>query len=123
MNWLLNPRVLSAIAVTAVLTFAYLHYIGLVSDLTRSREDLVSARANAEIAISAANGNAEQLRKAQAEHRFTVAIIEGLQDELAGYGAISSAAEAEIRQSPQEMNPPVAPVLEQLRARRFGGPK
>lgn len=101
----------------------WLHYRGLVNDLATAEDNLISARANAAIAIDAANTNGEQLRKTQEQHRLTVTIMEDLQEELADYADASSAAEAEIRKASPEMNPPVPGVLEQLRKRRFGGAK
>ena len=118
---LLNPRVLGFLAAAGLVTFAVLHYTGLRSDLATAIEDVAAARASAEIAIGAAEGNADALARAQAEHRRTLEVIADLEEELADWRDVSTEAEAEIHQAAPEDNPPVPGVLETLRQRRFGG--
>ena len=121
LSLLLNPRVLAILAVGAVVTFGWLHYSGLKSDLASAQEDLVAARAAAQVAIDAAETNAEALRRAEEEHRRTLAVMQELEEELDDLADISSQAEADILTAAPEDNPAVPGVLEQLRQNRFGG--
>lgn len=118
---LLNPRVLGLIAVVGVLTAGYFHYTGLRSDLEAAREDAVATRTNAEIAIAAAENNAEALRRAEEAHRRTLAVLQELEEERDDLADVSSQAEADILTASPEDNPTVPGVLEQLRQNRFGG--
>lgn len=118
---LLNPRVLLAIVVAGAITVGWLHYQGLVSDLETARQDLASARANLEIAIGVAEHNAEAARQADEDRRRTVAELEAAQEQLAAATAASREAEAEVRTAPAERDGSVAPLLDDLRLKRFGG--
>lgn len=118
---LLNPRVLAGILVAAALTLGWLHYRGLVSDLETARQDLASAQANLETAIGAAEHNAEAARQADEDRRRTVAELEAAQERLAAATAANREAEAEVQKAPAERDGPVAPLLDDLRLKRFGG--
>lgn len=120
---LLNPRVLLAIVAAGAIAFGGLHYQGLVRDLEAARQDLASARANLEIAIGVAEHNAETARQADEDRRRTVAELEAAHEQLAAATAVSREAEAEVRTAPADRDGPVAPLLDDLRLRRFGGVK
>lgn len=120
---LLNPRVLAAIGITALATFGYLHYRGLVDDLQTAQESLATARAAAQTAISTAKDNAAQAQKADEERRRVVAELEAAHAELDALKESSRDEERRILETPDSADGPVAPVLEQWRARRYGDPK
>lgn len=120
MSALLNLRVLAVLAIVAVMTAGYMHYTGLKADLQAAVEDAASARANAELAISAAEANAYQLAQEKKAHRRTIAILEDLQEELGDLEEEARREDAKILSSPPEANGPVPPVLGDFLLRRFG---
>jgi hypothetical protein len=120
---LLNPRVLAAIAVTALVTIGYVHYRNLVSDLQTAQESLSVARAAAQTAISTAKDNAAQAAKADEDRRRVVAELEAAHAELDALRASSRDEDRRILETPEADDGPVAPILEQWRARRYGGGK
>lgn len=120
-NLFTSPRFLAAAAVVGMLTVGYVHYRGLVSDLETARADLVSARLDAQQAISAAATNAAQAAKADADRRRVVAELEAAQAELESLRTASHAEEEKILTAPETADGPVAPLLEDWRKRRYGG--
>ena len=121
LNLLLNPKALAVISVIALVAVGYVHYRGLVSDLGTARADLVSAQADAALAISAAASNAEQAAKADEDRRRVVAALEAAQAELESLRTASHAEEERILTAPEEADGPVAPLLNEWRQRRYGG--
>lgn len=103
MNALLNPRVLGVLAIVAVIGFGWLHYTGLRSDLAEAQHELASAR--------------EEARR----YKEGMAVLEEAYEQLYASKAAAREAEAAVRSAPAADDGPVAPLLEDLRQRRFGG--
>ena len=118
---LLNPRVLAGILLACLIAAGWLNYRGLVSDLEAARQDLASARASLEVALSVAEQNAEAARQADEDRRRVVAELEAAHEQLAAAAAANREAEAEVRAAPDDRDGPVAPLLDDLRLKRFGG--
>jgi len=73
-----------------------------------------------DVAISTANTNAAAA-KADADRLRVVAELEIAHQEIAAAAARDLETVKEILQAPDEEDGPVSPLLEKLRAKRFGG--
>ena len=73
-----------------------------MSDLATAQEDLVSARANAKIAIDAAENNAAAAAKADADRLRTVALLEEANAEIDALKGTSRSEEKKILTAPPE---------------------
>lgn len=120
---LLNPRVIVAAIVVGIVTFGWLHYRDLVSDLETAQEGLATTRANLDRVTEIANANGEAVRQADADRIRTIAELEAAYAMLATATAVSREAEADVRAAPAEKDGAVAPLLDDLRLKRFGGMK
>jgi len=130
-RFFLDPRVLAVLPVLLVagaVGLGWWHYTGLKSDLATTQADLATAKADLEVAraqmraaVEIAQGNAEQVKKLEPQQRAVIAAIEQAHEEIAKIADEARAAEQEIVAAPEEHDGPVAPLLEDLRRKRFGG--
>lgn len=118
---LAEPRVIAVVLVAAALGLGWWHYTGLRSDLATARADLVAAQAEMRAAIEIANQNVEQLRRAEAQHRASIAALEDAYESLTAVREQARRAEQDVIAAPAGRDGPVAPILEDLRINRFGG--
>ncbi len=100
---ILNPRVLGVLAVLAAVGFGWLHYTGLRTELIETRQELANAR--------------EEAR----QYKEGMAALEEAYEQLSASKTAAREAEAAVRSAPDSDNGPVAPLLEDVRQRRFGG--
>lgn len=121
LKWLLDPRVLGALAVAGVVGLGWWHYTGLRDDLATARTELAAAKTAMEAAVSIAEQNAQQLEKAEAQHRAALTAMEEAYTELIAATDAAREAEADVRSAPESEDGPVAPLLDDLRKNRFGG--
>lgn len=118
---LLNHRGLAGILLAGLIAAGWLHYRGLVNNLEAARQDLASARANLEAALAVAEQNAEAALQADEDRRRVVAELEAAHEQLAAAAAANREAEAGVLAAPDDHDGPVAPLLDDLRVKRFGG--
>ena len=109
------------VAVLAAIGFGYWHYTSLVSDLREAQAANAILTSQRDAAISTANANAQAAAKADADRLRVVAELEIAHDEIAAAAARDLETVREILQAPEEEDGPVSPLLEKLRAKRFGG--
>lgn len=118
---LAEPRVIAVLLVTAVLALGWWNYTSLKSDLASARTELALAQAEMRAAVEIANNNLSELRRAEAQHRESIAALESAFEELTEIQERAREAEQEVIAAPAEADAPVAPLLEDLRVKRFGG--
>lgn len=116
---LLDPRILGALAAAALVFGVYVHYTGLRDDLATARTDLAAATTRAETAEQLATRNAQAALKADIDRRAAISALEGAQAALRENSTRSRDAETAVRSAPDSDDGPVAPLLEDLRSRRF----
>jgi hypothetical protein len=116
---LLDPRILGALAAAGLVVGIYLHYTGLRDDLATARSDLASMTTRAETAEQLANRNAAAALKADIDRRAAISALESAQTALKENSVRSRDAESTVRSAPDSDDGPVAPLLEDLRQRRF----
>jgi hypothetical protein len=92
-------------------------------DFETAQENLISARANAAIAIDAAEHNAAAAAKADADRKRTVELLEEATAEIDALKDASRSEEHMILSAPAEDDGPVAPIPNDWRKRRYGGGK
>lgn len=97
-------------------------YIGtLKSQIEKKDDELAAANAALQSAVETANSNAEAVKNADAEHKRTLDLLNQVQTSLSETAFLNRELERELAATPAEMDGPVAPVLEQLRKRKFAG--
>lgn len=114
----------AAIAILASITgFLGWRLYDKSSETSELKASLVQQEAvNAQL-ITLSQTNAEAALKADEDRRRAVQALEDAQSELAKNTELARAADAEIDASSVDEDGPVAPVLQRLRAGRFGGVK
>jgi hypothetical protein len=90
-------------------------------DLREAQAANVLLTSQRDAAISTANSNAAAAAKADADRLRVVAELEVAQAEIAASAARDLETVKEILTAPDEEDGPVSPLLEKLRAKRFGG--
>lgn len=118
---LLDPRILCGLLVAGTLGLGWWHYNGLKSDLAEAQRELVGTKAAMQATVAIAENNAEQLAKAETQHRAASAALEEAYEELAAATDAARSAEADVHAAPEDDDGPVAPLLDALRKNRFGG--
>ena len=118
---LLEPRVVAVLLVGGAVALGWWHYTGLKTDLATAQSDLADAKVQMKTAVDAAKENAEQVKKLEAQQRAVIAAIEEASEEIAKITDAARAAEQDIIAAPEADDGPVAPLLEDLRRKRFGG--
>lgn len=109
------------IAVIAAVGLVYWHYTSVFADLKAAEAANVLLTSQRDAAISTANANAAAAVKADQDKIRVVAELEAAQVEIAAAAARDLETVKEILQTPDEEDGPVSPLLEKLRAKRFGG--
>ena len=121
MSILSNLRLILVLALTAALVGGWLYIRDLKSKLAETDAQLMLANAQLKLTIDVANSNAEAVKKADAEHKRTLALLNEVQTSLQETSLLNRELEREIASTTPENDGPVAPVLEQLRKRKFAG--
>ncbi|OHV83636.1 hypothetical protein [Rhizobium sp. LCM 4573] len=114
-------KIALVVAVLALIGGGYWHYRSVVADLQEAEAANVLLTSQRDAAISAANSNAQAAAKADADRLRVVAELEIAHAEIAAAAARDMETVREILRAPDEENGPVSPLLEKLRAKRFGG--
>ncbi|MDX0164401.1 hypothetical protein GOC43_21345 [Sinorhizobium meliloti] len=109
------------IAILALGGGGYWHYRSVVADLRVAEAANAVLTSQRDAAISAAASNAAAAAKADADRLRVVAELEVAHGEIAAAAARDLETVKEILTAPDEEDGPVSPLLEKLRAKRFGG--
>jgi uncharacterized protein HemX len=121
LKWLLDPRVLGALAVAVVIWLGWSHYTGLRDDLDAARTELAASKVALDQAVTLAENNAAQLEKATEQHKAALTAMEEAFADLTTILDEAQQEDAKILSAPAEDNGPVPPVLGDFLLRRFGG--
>lgn len=121
MSILSNLRLILAIILAAILIGGWLYISHLKSKLAESDAQLALANAQLKITVDVANANAEAVKQADAEHKRTLELLNQVTSSLQETSLLNRELEREIAAADADQDGPVAPVLEQLRKRKFAG--
>ncbi|MCH4539487.1 hypothetical protein [Ochrobactrum sp. A-1] len=116
-----NLRLILGLALAAILVAGWLYIGHLKSRLAESDAQLALANAQLKLTVDVANANAEAIRQADAEHKRTLDLLNEVQTSLNETSILNRELEREIASTAPENDGPVAPVLENLRKRKFAG--
>ncbi len=116
-----NLRLILVLALTAALAGGWLYIRDLKSKLAESDAQLALANAQLKLTIDVANSNAEAVKQADAEHKATLTLLNQVQMSLQETAVLNRELEREIASGDAGADGPVAPVLENLRKRKFAG--
>lgn len=116
-----NIRLILGLLIAAILIGGWLYISHLKSRLAETDAQLALANAQLQITIDVANSNAEAVKQADAEHKRTLALLNEVQTSLNETSILNRELEREIASTMPENDGPVAPVLENLRKRKFAG--
>jgi len=114
-------KIAAIVAVIAAIGLGYWHYTAVLGDLKAAEAANVLLTSQRDTAISTANANAAAAAKADADRLRVVAELEAAHAEIEAAAARDLETVREILQAPDEEDGPVSPLLEKLRAKRFGG--
>jgi len=116
-----NIRLMITITAGVALTSGWL-YIGILkSQLERKDVELANTRIALQSAIATANSNADALIAVDAEHKRTLALLNEVTSDLKKSSSHNRELEREIAAGEGGADGDVAPVLENLRLRKFSG--
>ena len=121
MPLLSNLRLILGLLLAAIIIGGWLYISHLKSKLSESDAQLALANAQLKLTIDVANSNAEAVRLADAEHKRTLELLNYVQTSLNETSILNRELEREIASTAPENDGPVAPVLENLRKRKFAG--
>lgn len=116
-----NIRIILGLLLAAILIGSWLYISHLKSKLAESDAQLAMANAQLKITVDVANSNAEAVRQADAEHKRTLDLLNQVQTSLNETSVLNRELEREIASTAPENDGPVAPVLENLRKKKFAG--
>ncbi len=116
-----NIRIILGLLLAAILLGGWLYISHLKSKLAESDAQLVLANAQLKITVDVANANADAVKQADAEHKRTLALLNEVQTSLNETSVLNRELEREIASTTPENDGPVAPVLENLRKKKFAG--
>ncbi|WP_117195950.1 hypothetical protein [Rhizobium terrae] len=114
-------KIAGIVAVLAAVGFGYWHHTSVVADLKAAEAANTILTSQRDAAISTANGNAQAAAKADQDRLRVVAELEAAHAEIEAAAARDLETVREILLAPDEEDGPVSPLLEKLRAKRFGG--
>lgn len=116
-----NLRLILTISAAVALAGGWL-YIGMLkSQLEKKDVELAAAAVALQAAVDTANSNAAAVQKADAEHNRTLSLLHQVQTSLSETSLLNRELEREIAGTAAENDGDVAPVLENLRKRKFVG--
>lgn len=116
-----NFRLILTISATAIFAGGWLYISILKSQIEKKDIELAAAAVALQTAVDTANSNAEAVRNADAEHKRTLSLLNQVQSSLSETAFLNRELEREIVSTTAENNGDVAPVLENLRKRKFAG--
>lgn len=116
-----NIRLILGLLLAVIILGGWLYISHLKSKLDESDAQLALANAQLKITVDVANANAEAVKQADAEHKRTLDLLNQVQTSLNETSLLNRELERELAATPVEMDGPVAPVLENLRKRKFAG--
>jgi len=116
-----NFRLLITITAGVALASGWL-YIGILKSQLETKDvELANTRAALQSAIATANSNADALREVDAEHKRTLMLLNKVTSDLQKASTQNRKLEREITSGDVGADGDVAPVLENLRMRKFSG--
>ncbi|SPL65054.1 hypothetical protein [Ochrobactrum soli] len=121
MSILSNIRLILGLLLAAILIVGWIYISHLKSKLAESDAQLTLANAQLKLTVDVANSNAEAVKMADAEHKRTLALLNEVQTSLNETSLLNRELDREIASTTPENDGPVAPVLENLRKRKFAG--
>ncbi|MCX2696256.1 hypothetical protein [Ochrobactrum chromiisoli] len=121
MPFLSNIRIIVGLLIAAILIAGWLYILHLKSQLSESDAQLALANAQLKFTVDVANANAEAVKQADAEHKRTLDLLNDVTTSLNETAIINRELEREIASTTPENDGSVAPVLENLRKRKFAG--
>lgn len=116
-----NIRLILTISAAAALTGGWLYIDMLKSQIEKKDIELAAAAAALQSAVDTANANAEAVQRAYAEHKRTLSLLNQVQTSLNETSVLNRELEREISSTAADLDGEVAPVLENLRKRKFAG--
>lgn len=116
-----NIRLALTLAAGITLVGGWLYIGTLKSQIEKKDVELAAAAAALQTAVDTANSNAKAVKMADAEHRRTLDLLNQVQTSLNESSLLNRELERDLAATPAELDGPVAPVLEQLRKRKFVG--
>ncbi|MEN3142306.1 hypothetical protein ABDF71_09850 [Ochrobactrum sp. WV_118_8] len=116
-----NIRLILGLSLAAIIIGGWLYISHLKSKLDESDAQLALANAQLKITVDVANANAEAVKQADAEHKRTLDLLNDVQTSLNETSVLNRELEREIASTAPENDGPVAPVLENLRKKKFAG--
>lgn len=114
-------KIAVVVAALALIGGGYWHYRSVVSDLRQAEAANAILTSERDAAISVANANAQAAAKADADRLRVVAELEDAHAQIAAAAERDLQTVKDILTAPAEDDGAVAPLLEKLRASRFGG--
>ena len=116
-----NLRLILGLSLAALIIGGWLYITHLKTKLAESDAQLALANAQIKLTIDVANSNAEAVKQADAQHKRTLALLNDVQTSLNETAILNRELEREIASTTPENDGSVAPVLENLRKRKFAG--
>lgn len=116
-----NIRLILGVLIAVIIIGGWLYIIHLKSQLDESDAQLALANAQLKITVDVANANAEAVKQADAEHKRTLDLLNEVQTSLNETSILNRELEREISSTAPENDGSVAPVLENLRKKKFAG--
>lgn len=114
-------KIALVIAIVALVGGGYWHYRSVVADLRKAEAANAILTSQRDAAISAAASNAAAAAKADADRLRVVAELETAQAQISAAAARDLQTIKDVLTAPDKEDGPVSPLLEKLRAKRFGG--
>lgn len=108
-------------ALLVLIGIGYWNYLDVAADLKEAEAAKTILTSERDAAISTANSNAAAAAKADQDRIRVVAELETAHAEIAAAAARDMETVKEILSAPDDEDGPVSPLLEKLRAKRFGG--
>lgn len=116
-----NFRVILTISAAVIIAGGWL-YIGMLkSQIEKKNIELAAAAAALQSAVDTANANAQAVQQADTEHKRTLSLLNQVQTSLSETALLNRELEREIASTAADLDGEVAPVLENLRKRKFAG--
>lgn|GEM_PF-6211972 len=116
-----NLRLIIGLLLAAIIIGGWLYISHLKSKLAESDAQLTLANAQLKLTVDVANANAEAVKQADAQHKRTLDLLNQVQTSLNETSILNRELEREIASTTPENDGFVAPVLENLRKRKFAG--
>ena len=119
LSWILDPRVVAALAVAGLLWAGWSHYDGLCDDLAASHAKAATEAKRADSAEEIARNNAKAALKADAGRRATVKALVDSQAQSDEFQRNANASKEAVRSAPATENGALPAMFEAYRKTEF----